>query len=162
MKKSKSNSSAFGKGLLLLGVVFGIVVITLFFTPFISNVGSIDGFKLAFGYESSTSIGGIVSITTETVKLVPLFLIAFILACVSVAVGLISCFMKDKIKAVTLLIGALVLIVAGVFFFVGKFNYASVNNIDNADNVKMLAGAILAGSYSFAGALSYVGAAILK
>lgn len=91
-----------------------------------------------------------------------MFLIGFILIALSVLLGLFGFIGKGIVGKIVLAVAALLLIVAGVFMFVGKYNFASTNGYDDASKVTTQIGAILCGSYSFASALSFAGAALIK
>lgn len=166
MKKTKVKNSTFGKSLILTGLIFAIVAITMFLCPFIkTSAYDLDGFKVAFGHKeifSSTIMGITTTTTLYEIKITALFLIGFILIALSALLGLFGFVGKGLVGKIVLAVAALLLIVAGVFMFVGKYNFASANGIDDANNVTTEIGAILCGSYSFAGALSFVGTALIK
>lgn len=168
--KSKSNSSSSFKGALVLaGIIFSIVAITMFFVNFVKDntsvIGPIEGFKLAFGYtktQTTTLLGITTTTTLYTIPVIPLVLIGFILVAVALLGGLISFFAKGNIGKIVLGASALCLVVAAVFFFICNINYAGVKEIEDTSKVGLEIGAILAGSYSAAGAVSFIGAALLK
>lgn len=155
VKKLKAKSNL-GVYLSFLGIVLAVVAVTLFFTDFVSGI---DGFKVAFGYKNEIS-GGSWSISLGEVKGSPLALIAFILICVSVGIGLLLAFINLKFAKFAMLGCALMMVVASVFLFTSNLNFAAVNEMSS--NPDLASGAILAGSYSAASAVCYIGGAFLK
>ena len=133
----------------------------------LSIIGVFTLFSTAFGAGETPSVRGslfTVMFGSDAMgyALVPGLLIAFILLCLSILVGLIASFMPGKLGTIVFGLNGLLLAGSGVLWCLAPSLYASANAdiiSDMAEAITLGTGCICALIFSFAGALlSFYGA----
>jgi len=135
---------------IVLGIIVTVLAIVSVFTLFATAFGASD----APGHPSTLGSCFDVMFGKQGFSAVPTLIVAFVLQCAAIAVGIVGAILPGRIGGITLGVAAALLVGAGIIWFMSPSLFSAINPLSSwAETVSLGTGSILTAVFCLVAAL---------